>query len=72
MKGKIYIKKISPKKRISGITFVFGNLATGLYSAKFFSRCTSSGPTGSNDTGLMSVWPPGTESIAGHTHKHTG
>ncbi len=47
---------------------MLGNLATGHFSGKNFSRYIPSGPTGSNDTGLMFVWPPGTESIAGHTN----
>jgi hypothetical protein len=47
---------------------LFSNLATGHFSGKFFSHCTPSGPTGSNDTRLMSVWCPGAESIAGQTH----
>ncbi len=50
---------------------MFCNLATDHFSGKFFSGCTPLGPTGSNNSGLMFVWPQGTESIAyttGHTH----
>ncbi len=50
---------------------MFGNLATGHFSGKNFSRCTPSGPTGTNDTCLKSVWPPGAESIAGQTQWQT-
>jgi hypothetical protein len=51
--------------------FFFGNLATGHLSGNFPPYVPSSDDAGSNDTGLMSVWPPGAESIAGHTHTHT-
>ncbi len=50
---------------------MFDNLATGHFSGKIFSHYTPSGPTGSNDTGLKSVWLPGAESIAGQTHGQT-
>ncbi len=53
--GKYIYKKIFPQKSNSGIRYLFGNLTTGHFSGKIFSRCTPSGPTGSNDTGLMSV-----------------
>jgi hypothetical protein len=49
----------------------FGKLATGHLSGNFSTYVSSSGHAGSNDTGLMSVWPLGAESIAGQTHKHT-
>ncbi len=50
---------------------MFGKLATGHFSGKFFSRCTPLGNTGSDDTGLKSVGPPGAESIGGHTNIRT-
>jgi hypothetical protein len=36
---------------------------------KSFFTLHTSGPTGSNDTGLMSLSCPGLESIAAHTHR---
>ncbi len=57
-----------PQKSISGLTFFFGNSAIGHFEGKIFSHCIPSGHTGSNNTGLESVWPPGAESIAGQTH----
>ncbi len=48
-------KKICPQKSISGVTLLFGNLATGHFSTKFCPFVPLSGHTGSNDTGLTSV-----------------
>jgi hypothetical protein len=36
---------------------------------KIFILCPPPRHTGSNDTGLMSVWCPGAESIKGHTDR---
>ncbi len=65
MNGKIY-NKIFPLKSTSGVIFFFGNLATGHFSGKFFSKIA-----GSNDTGLSILSCPGAESISGHTDKQT-
>ncbi len=58
-------------KSISGVIFFFGNLATGHFSGKFFSRFTPSGPTDSNDTGLKTVALPEVELIAVKTNRQT-
>ncbi len=50
----------------------FGNLASGHFSGKNFSRRTPLCPTGSNDTGLKTVAFPGAEFIAGQTDRQTG
>jgi hypothetical protein len=63
MNGKIYIY-IKALKSISGVTFLFGNLANCHFFGKFCSRCTHTSPTGSNDTGLKNLVLPGAESIA--------
>ncbi len=54
-------------KNISGENISFDFSAAGHFSTKFFFNGTLSGHTGSNDTGLESIWPPGDESIAVHT-----
>ncbi len=46
---------------------MFGNLATGHFQEKKFSRYTPTGLTGSNDTGLKTLALPGAESIEGQT-----
>jgi hypothetical protein len=46
---------------------MFGDLVT--FRKNFFHIAHTSGPTGSDDTGLMSVSRPGAESIAGETHR---
>ncbi len=65
------MKTFFPLKSISGVTFLFGNLATGHFSGKIFSRCTPSGHTGSNDIGLKTVSLPVAESITVRTDKQT-
>ncbi len=60
-----------PQKSISGITFLFGNLATGHFSGKLFLNGPSSSHAGSNDTGLMSVSGPGAEPIKVQTDRQT-
>jgi hypothetical protein len=50
-----------------GVTFFFNNCPTGHFSAKFCHSVALPDHNGSNDTGLKSLWPPGAESIAGHT-----
>jgi hypothetical protein len=56
-------------KSISGVTFFFGNLATGHFSGIFFLKIAGSGDAGSNDTGLSILSCPGAESISGHKDK---
>ncbi len=58
------------RKSIGGVA-VFSNFATDHFSGNFSPDGTSLSDNGSNDKGLMSVWPPGAESIAGQTNKHT-
>jgi hypothetical protein len=55
------------RKSIGGVT-VFSNFAANSFSGNLFPIGISSSHTGSNDTGLMSVCPPGAESIAGQTN----
>ncbi len=54
-------------ENIGDLTFFIGNLETGQFSKKIFILYPLPWPTGSNDTGLMSVWCPRAESISGHT-----
>jgi hypothetical protein len=63
--------KFSQYKSISGVTFFFSNSATDHFWKTISPNGNPSGHNGSNDTSLISLWPPGAESIACHTHKHT-
>ncbi len=62
-------KKIFPQKSISGITFLFGNLATGHCLGKTIPCLSPSDHADYNDTGLKSLSYPGTESIKVQTDR---
>jgi hypothetical protein len=46
-----------------------GNLVTGHFSGKFFSKVSTSGHAGSNDTGLNVLSCPGAEPVKVKTNK---
>jgi hypothetical protein len=46
-------------------------LATGRFSGKIFSKVSTSGHKGSNNTGFKSLSCPGAEPIKGQTNKQT-
>ncbi len=55
--------KTFPIQSIRGVTFYLGNLATGHFSRKFFSKVSTSGHEGSIDTDLKSLSCPESEPI---------
>ena len=67
-----YSKQFFPIEKHWWRSFYFGNLATGHFSGKFFSKVSGSGHAESNDTGLNSLACPGAEPIEcyRHTDRH--